>query len=265
MPREYLYDTISSKQNKIQISDELDSIAKQALADYTTSKQYIMNQCYYLWRYGEKRYRLDTQDRAFNKKLKRWQSNITAGLSRTFIDIFQSSLAENPIAPTGSPIGETPAEIVDNILMALSFVADKSGFQDESKVILKNGLKTGQFAIRVGYRNKGKTQTFVNMVDGVPKELSVTRNSLSIPYAKNVEVWNIFPDPYRGLLRYNTERVVTSYTGMMEDFGHLISSPENKSPFKDPEFLKNLPINKHGNIDFTDHGSIVNEIYQRKN
>lgn len=50
----------------------------------------------------------------------------------------------------------------------------------------------------------------------------------------------------------------------MDDFGSLINSPFNKSPFKDPEFLKNLPINKHAS-DFTDYGSITSEVYQQKN
>lgn len=263
--RTYLYDTIDKQGLKIEVPYSLEKWAKQALEDYTTSKQYVQSQCFYIWRNAEKRYRLDTQDRAYNKKLKKWQSNITAGLSRTYIDIFQSSLSQKPIIPVGVPVGDTPEEIVDNILMALSFVADKSDFQQESKIILKNGLKTGQFAIRIGYKKKENKQTYTTMVDGKLVENTVVRNQVSIPYAKNVEVWNIFPDPYPGLLRYNTERGVLSYSALMEQFGHLINSPYNESPFRHADFLKNLPINAHGNVDFTDYGSITNEIYQRKN
>lgn len=263
--RVYLYNTKDVEGKKISLPEAMESEAKQALDRYTVSKTYVDAQCTYLWRNGEKRYRLDTQDRAANKKLKNWQSNITAGLSRTFIDIFQSSLAESPISPVGAPIGDVEPETVDNILMALAFVADKSGFQNESKIVLKNGLKTGQFAIRVGYHNKQKVTTYLATVDGKIEERKLVRNSLSIPYAKNVEVWNIYPDPYRGLMRYNTERCVTSYSGMMDQFGSLINSPYNESPFKDPNFLKTLPINAHGNVDFTDRGSITNQIYQKKN
>lgn len=262
--RVYLYDSKDKKGLKITVPYEFEREAAQALKDYEVAKKYVISQCLFTWRNSEKKYRLDTRDRANSKKLKHWQSNVTAGLSRTLIDVFQSSLSENPIVPTGSPIGDTPEEVVDNILMSLTFVADKSGFQRESKVILKNWLKTGQFAMRVGYMNKKKVQKYVTEVDGKPVEREVVRNSLSIPYCKNVDVWNVYPDPYRGLLRYNTERWVVSYTVLMDDFGALINSPFNKSPFKDPEFLKTLPLNKHAS-DFTDYGSITSEIYQQKN
>lgn len=136
--RVYLYDSKDKKGLKITVPYEFEREAAQALKDYEVAKKYVISQCLFTWRNSEKKYRLDTRDRANSKKLKHWQSNVTAGLSRTLIDVFQSSLSENPIVPTGSPIGDTPEEVVDNILMSLTFVADKSGFQRESKVILKN-------------------------------------------------------------------------------------------------------------------------------
>jgi hypothetical protein len=41
----------------------------------------------------------------------------------------------------------------------------------------------------------------------------------------------------------------------MESFGAVIDSAENKSPFKDPEFIKNLCINPNSS-DFIDYGAV---------
>jgi hypothetical protein len=37
----------------------------------------------------------------------------------------------------GQPVGDTPQEVVDNAVIALTYSADKSNYQNESKVILK--------------------------------------------------------------------------------------------------------------------------------
>ena len=121
----------------IELETQLLKEAQIAKKQYETAKRYVFSQCHWLWRYGEKRYRLDTNDRAKNKNLKPWQSNITGGLARTFIDVFQSSLSENPIVPMGQPVGDTPQEVVDNAIIALTYSADKSNYQNESKVIMK--------------------------------------------------------------------------------------------------------------------------------
>jgi len=141
--------------------------------------------------------------------------------------------------------------MVQDILDALTFVADRSGFQKEVKKILKAGLKRGQFAIRIGYQENKKEVQYVTEVDGEMVERSFKRGTFSMPYAKHVEAWNIFPDPYQGLLRYVTERGCVSYPTFIQNFGALIRSPFNKSPFKDEDFLKTLPINQRA-ADFTD-------------
>lgn len=248
----------------IELEESLANEAKQAKKNYETSRKYVFAQYHWLWRYWVKRYKLDTQDRAKAKQLKWWQSNITWWLSRTFIDVFQSSLPEAPIVPTGTPIWDTPQETVDNTLIALTYAADKTDYQRESKVILKQWLVTGQFAIRVGYTSKWKPLTYLTFdVNGKPTEHTLERKGISVPYAKHVPVWNIYPDP-SGNNRYVSERMTTSYSTFIKDFWHVINHSENKSPFKNPDFLKTLPINQNS-ADLVDYGSIVNEVMHKKN
>lgn len=173
----------------VKLEESLANESKLAKRNYETSKRYVFSQYHWLWRYGEKRYRLDTQDRAKNKQLKTWQSNITWGLARTFIDVFHSSLPESPIIPIGQAIGDTPSDVVDNAIIALTYAADKSDYQEESKTILKQGLKTWQYAIRVGYINKPKKQTYLTYdINGIPTEHTLTKKGIQIPYAKHVPV-----------------------------------------------------------------------------
>lgn len=250
----------------VELEESLANEAKLAKRNYETSKRYVFSQYHWLWRYGEKRYRLDTQDRAKNKWLKSWQSNITWGLARTFIDVFHSSLPESPIVPIGQPIWDTPSEVVDNAILALTYSADKSDYQEEAKTILKQWLKTWQYAIRVGYVNKPKNQTYLTYdINGIPTEHTLTKKGIQIPYAKHVPVWNIYPDPYGNANRYVTERTVVSFSTFMQDFWHVINHPYNKSPFKKiQDFLSTLPINQNS-AELIDYGSIVNEILHKKN
>ena len=95
-------------------------------------------------------------------------------------------------------------------------------------------------------------------------ERSYNKNSISIPYAEHIPVWNIFPDTYQGLLRYVTERVVVSYPTLMKSFGSLINNKLNKSPFRNPDFLKTLPVNQRA-ANLYDFGSITSQIYNKKN
>ena len=249
----------------IELETQLLKEAQIAKKQYETAKRYVFSQCHWLWRYGEKRYRLDTNDRAKNKNLKPWQSNITGGLARTFIDVFQSSLSENPIVPMGQPVGDTPQEVVDNAIIALTYSADKSNYQNESKVIMKQWLKTGQYAIRVWYTYKPKIQTYLTYdASWKPIERTLKKKGISVPYAKHVPVWNIYPDPYNNTNRYVSERVVVSFSTLIEDFWHIINHPYNKSPFKNPEFLWTLPVNLNW-AELHDYGSITNEVLHKKN
>ena len=86
------------------------------------------------------------------------------------------------------------------------------------------------------------------------------------PTATTLSVFNVFPDPYNGKLRYITERNVVSHFEFKQLFSSIINRADNKSPFKTPEFIDLLPLKKNQNsADFTDYGTIVDSIHQKVN
>lgn len=132
---------------------------------------------------------------------------------------------------------------------------------------LEEGLKTGTFAYRTGYKKNGKTIKIPTIVDNLVIDKTIETEPANYPYAKSVDVFKVFPDPQNtGELRYLTERDVTSYSEFMETWGNLISSKENESPLKSQEFLKALanPLNSNS-ANFQDFGAIRDQIYQNIN
>jgi hypothetical protein len=81
--------------------------------------------------------------------VKAWQQNAAVGFVRSIIDIFTSTLTENPIVFNVTGMNEEGIRNADNIKRALAYCADASGFQNEVKSALKDGLKTGMFAFEV--------------------------------------------------------------------------------------------------------------------
>lgn len=84
------------------------------------------------------------------------------------------------------------------------------------------------------------------------------------PFARSLDVFNIFPDVYNGTLRYVTERKVTSLDGFLTTFKVLIDDPANESPLKD--IIPSLLSTKNQNsADFRDFGIIRDQIHQQIN
>lgn len=254
-------------QKEVNLSDELTAEVKQARRDYDTAFKFIITQNYYIWKYAYKSYHLSTLDRKAGANLKNWQSNIHSGFIRSFIDVFTSSLSEKPLTFFGSAYNEEGLRNKDNILHALTAIADKSKFHSEMRSGLEEGLKTGTFAYRIGYKKQGKKTTIPTIVDNMVIDKTIETEPADYPYAKSIDVFNAFPDPQNtGELRYMTERDVTSYGEFMETWGNLINSKDNKSPLKDPDFLKALADPKNTNsADFQDFGAIRDQIYQKIN
>lgn len=102
-----------------------------------TSRKFVITQNYYIWKYAYKSYHLSTLDRKVGANLKKWQSNIHSGFIRSFIDVFTSSLSEKPLTFFGSAYNEEGLQNKDNILHALTAIADKSKFHVE----MRSGLE----------------------------------------------------------------------------------------------------------------------------
>jgi len=265
--KEYKYVGLDNKEEKVILPKELADQAIQATKDFDTSYRYIQSQYYYTWRYALKAYHLSTFDR--KTILKPWQSNIAVGLIRSFVDVLVAAVQERPLSFIGTPINKKGLENKDNIIQALDYVADVTSFHRTIKQTLKDGLILGTVCLRVGYIKTKKTTKITSMINDKAVETVVETADEDIknyPYAKSVPIFNIYPDPYTGKLRYITERGVISHLEFMETFGAMINSKENKSPFKTSKFLMALPKKENENqASFIDNGIITNQIHQKVN
>lgn len=86
----------------------------------------------------------------------------------------------------------------------------------------------------------------------------------NFPTATAIDVFNVFPDVYNGTMRYVTHRKVTSIDGVLNAYGSLINSEDNKSPLKDYVQFLTLDKNKNG-ADFRDYAIIKDQIHQQIN
>ena len=93
--KRYKYKNSNKELKYLDIPNDLELRAKRAMDRYTTSKTYIDAYFTYIWRWSYKAYSLSTSDRAAH--IKPWQSNISVGIIRAFIDIMVSTLSERPI------------------------------------------------------------------------------------------------------------------------------------------------------------------------
>lgn len=256
------YKDSEGKEHQIELSDDLAHEFKQAESDYDSSLDFVRQNFYYIWKYAYKKYSLGMKDRAAH--IKKHQSNYSTGKSRSFIDVFASSLAEKPLIFTASPVGDTPVEIRDNILQAITHIADTTKFHQTAKNILIDALKTGSFCLRVSYMSKKKVVEYFEDVDGVPMPMKFVQEEMEMPYAKKVDIFNIFPDPYFGLNRYVSERGVTNIKSFVDEFSSLIYSPDNELKFDIDHLIKNLNNNTSG-ADYTDYGDIRTLVYKDVN
>lgn len=223
-----------------------------------------MSECYYIWRYAYKAYHLSTADRASRIKGTSFSNNIAFGFIRAFIDVFTSTLSERPIVFTATAYDEKGLANKDSIVKWLSAVNDMNGFNRESKKILSEGLKTGMFGVRIGYKPPAKEIKYTYLYNGKPIEDKYTPEIGDIPYAEHVDVFKLFPDPGSGNLSYVTERDVATIDTVLGIFSGLIASKSNKSPLKDPTLIKNLVLNNNG-ADKQDYGSVRSEVHEEVN
>lgn len=84
------------------------------------------------------------------------------------------------------------------------------------------------------------------------------------PFARSLDVFNVFPDVYNGTLRHVTERKVTSLDGALTTFKTLIDDPDNTSPLKDIVPYLTSTKNQNG-ADFRDFAIIKDQIHQQMN
>lgn len=125
---------------------------------------------------------------------------------------------------------------------------------------MTEALKTGTFAFRIGMLPKDSIHTIIdNTNPDKPTEKKFESKVSDFPYAKYVDIFNIYPDPHSGPLQYVTERYITTTEDAIETFNAMIESTNNKSPLKD--IVKYLNLNQ-GKADFTDNASIRYQIPQ---
>lgn len=263
----YSYKDMSWKDLEITLSGSLEEIAEQARSDYKKAFEYIQSQEYWIWRYALKRYHLSTYDRK-HSWIKAWQSNITIWLIRSFIDVLTSVVQEKPLVFIWTAINEKWVDNKEYILKALNYVSDRTWFHKQIKKWLKNGLIFWEIAFRVWYMKYSKKQRYTTFIWSTPKEVEMVE-SLNIeeadfPYATSISVFKVFPDPYQWMLRNVTERDVVDHLMFKKIFMNLISSKQNKSPFKSEEFIKCLPNNENWN-DTTDYWNTIQQVHQKKN
>ncbi len=260
------YSYINKKKDRLEItvSEEDQRLVNQANTDFLTSNKHIRSQEFYIWRWALQSYHLSTYWRKVQLWSNTWKQNITIWLIRSFVDIMVSSMHEKPLTFIWTAINKKWAENKENILKTLSYISDISGFHKQLKDTMANGLIIWEIAMRVGYKKTKDTEKYISIADWDIIEEIVEVDEKNYPYATNVSIFNIFPDPYSWPLRYVTERDVVSYANFIEIFWATIRSKKNRSPFKEDNFLPLLTINVNW-ADLQDYWNIVNQIHQKVN
>ena len=264
MPTLYSYIDKTKKSLQIELDGEDESLVNQADKDYKTSAKHIRSQEYYIWRAALKAYHLSTYDRKVQLWKDSWKQNITIGLIRSFVDILVASLNEKPLVFIWTGINQEWAENKDNIIKTLNYVSDVSWFHKQLKDTMANGLVIWEICMRVGYKKTKKEEKYISVADWQIIEEIVEVEEKNYPYASNIPVFNVFPDPYSWPLRYITERWVVSYSEFIEVFWKIIRSKKNRSPLKWDTFLPLLQINEN-KADLQDYWNIVNQIHEKVN
>ncbi len=266
MQTSFSYTNSKKDQIDVNISEDLADIVGKADSDYLTSRKYIFEQEFYIWRASLKAYHLSTHDRKVQLwEDGKWKQNISIGLVRSFIDILISGIEEKPVVFNATWVNKAGIENRDSIASTLTYISDVSKFHREIKEAMRNGLITWEILLRLWYKKTNKREKYYSLTDsGNMIDEVVEIEEENFPYATNISIFNIFPDPYTWPLRYVTERDVVSYIDFIKIFWFMIRSKANKSPFKAEEFLSCLSSNPN-NSDTEDYGAIVHEIHQKIN
>lgn len=250
--------------HEVELKEDLTNLVEQAKTDFKTSNDYISNYERDIWRWAYKSYHLSTFDRKVQLWSRTWKQNITIGLVRSFVDVLKSTVKEKPLSFYGTWINKLWIQNKEYILKTLNYISDVTWFHTQLKKTMWDGLLTWEICLRVWYLKSKKEESIVSIVNWTSIEETYIPEEKNYPYATNISIFNVFPDPYSWPLRYVTERWVIPYENFIDTFWHLIRYKKNNSPFKWDEFLKTLPINPNG-ADFTDYGNIVNQIHNKIN
>ena len=262
--KEYRFQTPDGKLLQVTLNEEQTAIVTQAESDYIVARDYILSECYYIWRHAYKTYHLSTKDRESRLAKQPWRSNIPFGYIRSFIDVFTSTLSERPLIYTATALDEKGLDNKQDIIDFLSTVSDMNGFNRESKKILAEWLKTGTFAVRVNYRPPVTPVQYTYLYNNLPIEDTYTPDIGDIPYAEHVDVFKLFPDPGTGNLSFVTERDVVTIDAALRMFSGLINHKSNTSPLNTPDLVKNITLNLNS-ADLDDYGSVRNEVHAEVN
>lgn len=262
--KEYRFQTPDGKLLQVTLNEEQTAIVTQAESDYIVARDYILSECYYIWRHAYKTYHLSTKDRESRLAKQPWRSNIPFGYIRSFIDVFTSTLSERPLIYTATALDEKGLDNKQDIIDFLSTISDMNGFNRESKKILAEWLKTGTFAVRVNYRPPVTPVSYTYLYNDLPIEDTYTPDIGDIPYAEHVDVFKLFPDPGTGNLSFVTERDVVTIDAALRMFSGLINHKSNTSPLNTPSLVKNITLNLNG-ADLDDYGSVRNEVHAEVN
>lgn len=261
MAKNFSYIVPENKETlQITLSDELESDLKRAEEDYDYAKSIINNELIHIWRWAYKAYHMSTHDRG--RILKSWQSNVAFWLIRSFVDVFVSTLTERPINFSSTGYNDDSLTDKQYVDKSLAYCADRSNFNLESKVIMKEGLKTGQFAVRVGIHSQNPTIDYIEGTWDDARIVTITNENPGIPYAKAVSPFNVYPDPRGSSPEYITERDVVSQKSFIEMFWSLIDSQLNESPLTP---LIPYLWDNNSSADTASYATIRNEIHAKIN
>lgn len=264
MDNTYSYTDLKWEIKEIKIKEDDAKFVNQAQKDYETSRKHINNSEFHIWRAALKSYHLSTYDRKVQLWDQQWKQNVTIWLIRSFVDILVASLHEKPLVFKATAINKQWADNKENILKTLDYISDVSWFHKQLKDTMADWLVIGEICMRIWYKNTSKTEKYTSIVDGSIITEDVEVEEKNYPYASNIPVFNVFPDPYTWPLRYITERWVVSYAEFIEVFWNTIKSKKNRSPFKDKDLLALVSINRNG-ADLQDYWNIVHQIHEKVN
>ena len=94
----YRYLDKNQQEHAIKISnEELIENIETAQSDFDISKRIIHAKLIHIWNWSLRAYHMGMEDRRIRANLKDWQSNISFGLIRSFVDVFISTLTEKPV------------------------------------------------------------------------------------------------------------------------------------------------------------------------
>lgn len=263
----YSYEDDKQKQHKIDIEDTiLIEKIKEAEDDYHTAKEVITDVYFPNWRYWYKMYHLSTADR--EQRLKPWQLNAAIGTVRSTIDIFTSTLTENPIVPNATGLNEEGQANAENVKRSLAYCCEMEDFQAQSKINMKNGLKSWVFIAEIGITTKKSPKKYITWYEDekgnkIPEETEFSEDEIDgVPYMRAVSPFSCYPDPYNlNNPRFFVRRYLMTNKDFTKKFHSLIESNDNESPLK--EMKDYIQFNLNG-ADLIDYDDIIEQVHKEK-